>query len=105
MPGATLGLLLLVTIGGDLSTQARAGGRPHLCPLLAEASAAAGEGRPSVWDEIRDGASERLCFGLSRAQLLLASSPEAAFSRAAELAQLWPARPEPLVIEARAKLR
>jgi hypothetical protein len=105
MLAAATGLALwMASAGVDLSTLFRASERPEVC-RDSSAGGPASERAESPWLDVRSGSLRQLCHQLARAQIELSSRPQAALSIAVELATAWPARPEPLVVQARALLR
>jgi hypothetical protein len=101
MYGALALLAVAAAHGTDLGASIRASARPALCAPQAAAADAA----PSQWDTLRERKLAELCVELGRAQVRLATDPLTVLTRARELAQQWPGRAEPWVLQARARVR
>ncbi len=112
----TVGLLLLVAASiapapvlmgasfgpsGGLSAAAAASGRPPEC--LAGSRRALARG-PSIWEVARVPNLQRYCDLMARAHTQLAAQPELARTAAEEADKLFPHRPAPQVVLARASL-
>jgi hypothetical protein len=105
---ATL-LLWMAAEASDLTLPFGESSRPRLC-----LPSAGPDGKedvsesvvgPSPWDRVRLEQVVDLCAGLARAQVRLARAPAGVVISARRLADAFPARPEPRVLEARALLR
>jgi hypothetical protein len=110
MGGAAATLLLwMAAETSDLTLSFGESSRPRLCsPHAAQgggADAAEGAGGASPWDRVRLEPALDLCIGLARAQIRLARAPAEVVASARRLAEAFPGRPEPRVLEARALLR
>jgi tetratricopeptide (TPR) repeat protein len=105
---ASLFLLLAAALGADLSMPSSASARPAPCLGQSDRESddrAASAPPAGPWDRIRQRSLAELCVELARAQIQLVARPNVALTAAAELARIWPGRPEPWVLEARAHTR
>jgi hypothetical protein len=110
MGGAAATLLLwMAAEASDLTLPFGESSRPRLCLPSAspDGKAAVPESvsGASPWDRVRQQQVVDLCVGLARAQVRLARVPAEVAASARRLAEAFPARPEPRVLEARALLR
>lgn len=86
---------------GGLSAAAAASGRPPECMSGSRRALAHG---PSIWEVARVPNLQRYCDLMARAHTQLAAQPELARSAAEEADKLFPGRPAPRVVLARASL-